>query len=230
MPAGLQVFNEMGTYQIDGTFKGFVLARKVTVQSSVLVQGDTTDGSFSRATFPINSGEIVALASNIPSGIEGTFNGQMTVAMHGPVGSTLTAYIFSAITSPGGNLGLQVYSPTGEIVFCSMRKPLSFVGFPQGEGNFTYQQGRTYAAICLNQALIINDQIQGSGSVTYYFRVVGVSRGLITSIANGIQISKPVIYSKVTQVNNSESSSQPPSQATSSNAPNFHAIIDVTNY
>lgn len=228
MPAGLQVFNTAGTYQIDGTFPGFVFKRKVIVTCSTKVLGNTL--SYYRGTFTINQGEIFAIRSSEPCCMNGSVNGQMYLASMGPQNTQIEVYVFSQITSSGANSGLQVFSESGQLVFCATQKPLSFVGFPSGDGDFYYTAGRTYAAICLTQYLYVSDQlfVVNPGANPTFNRVVLVREGMITALSNGIRISTLDKYANASQPPSLQG--QPPSQSCQSNAPNFHAIIDVTNF
>lgn len=223
MAFGLQVFNDAGGFQIDGVYPQFVLRRKMNVATSYWVNGETI--GYSGVAVAVGSDEIIALSSSVPCGITNRQGSDMRIVSQGNVGTVITVYVFGPITAASGGMGLQVFNGNGAIVFDSSQKPLVMVGFPTGEGNFTYNGARSYAAICVNQFSIYkNTRTGGGASETQRFQL---TQGMVKAIAGGINISNIMIYDTYYYLDPGSSAVD---ETTTANTPNRHIIVDTTYF
>lgn len=224
MPDGLQVFNDTGSFQIDGENKSFILVRKVSVTTTVRAGNDW---SSSQGRTPINLNEIVALRSSVYSAVVTVTGGQLVVVAQGEVGQVVDCYFFAPITTSAATEGLQVFNSPGELIFCASLKNLRMSGFASGNGDFVYDGGRQYAALMLTQKIQVNYGVFSpvAGVIDYNYIQ---SRGMIKSIPGGISSSLQPEFVDVGSV----SGGQSPPQYTNANsiADSAHIAIDVTNY
>jgi hypothetical protein len=122
-------------------------------------------------------------------------------------------------------MGLQVYNGAGSIVFDSAQKPLVMIGFPVGEGNFTYNGGRSYAAICINQYLTVQDTRIGSGG--YETQLLKATQGMVKTIAGGVNVSNLVLYDTTNYFDPGQTDLD---RTIPAGTPNRHVIVDITYY
>lgn len=223
MSVGFQCFNDSGAFQIDGTYPQFALARKVSVSTNVLVTADGSGNTYSKGTFSLSSSEIAALYCTSPVALISVSSGTATFISTGGVGTSADIYVFSQVSSSGANSGFQVYAADGTLVFDAMQKPLAMVGFPTGEGTFTYNSSRKYAVLCTNQYL----KIESTGYNFGGFYRNKVTRGFITSVTGGATISNILYWDEYRQLDPSEAAVD---QTVPGNVPNRHIIVDVTYY
>jgi hypothetical protein len=223
MGVGFQCFNDSGAFQIDGTYPQMALARKVTVSTSVLVTANGSGNTYSKGTFSLSSSEIAAIYCTSPVAITRVSSGTATFISTGGVGTSADIYIFSQVSSSGSNSGFQVFAADGTLVFDAMQKPLAMVGFPSGEGTFTYNSARKYAVLCTNQYL----KIESSGFDFGGLYRNKVTRGFITSVTGGATISNILYFDDYYQLDPNQGELD---QTVPGNVPNRHIIVDVTYY
>jgi hypothetical protein len=228
MPAGLQVFNDSGTFQIDSVRRGFALDRKLSVPTGAIYYGSYY------ATFAIGVNEVVALACDYPVAVVSNTGGTMTVvapsaaSVEGgapyPGGTTVTAYIFNTTTQQGlGNYGLEVFDETGARMFNSCQGNLCMRAFVDGEGAFFVEAGRSFAAICSNQSVLVVDSIAGAQPNLY--RIIGGQRGMVRRMPGGMVVEVKAYYGRAWTF----AGSGPASVACSSPL-NRHILVDVTGF
>ena len=227
MAAGFQAFNTAGTYQIDGVYKSFVLTRRVDVATTQAAGGNSSVGS--QVGLAIAANELVALRCDSPCAPVGTLAGQFYVRTTAAVGTTISCYFFAPITASDATVGLQVFTESGELVFCASKKPLSFRDFVSGEGTFTYETGRVFAALMITQRYRVFDEVIPPGTTGgIWFHIVQAQRGMTKNAAGGIAVSYETDYQNASQ--SSAGAPGTPSQACQSPLGSYHALIDVTNY
>lgn len=226
MPAGLQIFNEQGSFQIDGVFKNLVLARKVTVSTEAYSDVGVVT---SLATVTRNAGELLAIRSDVPIAHISTSSTAVRIRALAAAGAQVTCYFFSPIVSSDAKVGFQVFNEAGEIVYCASKKPLKFVGFPAGSGSFIYNSTTVYATILMNQYYAVSSDTAAVGGGRYFQRL-SMERSYITNLTNGVKISQEFEYAYSATVSSPVGPPPPlpPNQA--SNTTGLHAVIDVTNY
>lgn len=226
MPAGFQCFNTNGTFQIDGVYKGFVMTRRVDIATNQVAGGNSSVGS--QVGLSIAANELVALRCDSPCAAVGTLSGQLYVRTIAAVGTVISCYFFAPITTSDATAGLQVFTAAGELAFCATKKPLSFREFATGEGTFTYETGRVFAALMITQRYQVFDEVIPPGTTGGIpFHLIAAKRGMTKNAPGGIVVSYETDYQNMLNV-----SGQPgyPSQACQSPMGSYHALIDVTNY
>lgn len=151
MPAGLAVYNDAGTVQIDDQFANMALISKtnVTVGSSPDYYRPAAIYTVVSATPPIvaiQSTHRVVLQNITRSGNTWTFT-----YYGGAIGNIVTCYLFNKPVYQGSGSGLVVYDASGNVTFDSRQKYARVHALLQGSGlstqSFTYTAGRTYAAM-----------------------------------------------------------------------------------
>lgn len=115
MPAGIQIFNDSNTTQIDSRFDNFFLKSKMTVSLVLSGGGDYRAdvdfvGSSPIAFISDSTVEVAITARRFQSG---TFSWQFAANS----GVTFTLYIFDKTPPTAGNYGLQVFNEAGGLVF-----------------------------------------------------------------------------------------------------------------
>lgn len=222
MLAGFQCFNDAGSFQIDGVYPQFVLRRKFDVATNYWVNGETI--GYSGVAVAVGDDEIVALSSSTPCGITYKQGNSIYLVSKGYVGTAIRVYVFGPIASAsGGGMGVQVFNGSGSIIFDSAQKPLIMVGFPTGEGSFTYDGARNYAAICINQYLTLRDTRFGSGG--YETQQLEITQGMVKSIPGGVNISNVKVYDAI---NTFDPNQTDVDQTVPAGTPNRHIIVDTT--
>lgn len=143
MPAGLQVFGDAGTFQIDGSTPHVTLLRKGVVGMN---QGHAQSnlGGVTSTTIPLNDGEVLAFASEGFNTVQWCrYNGQaVMVSPNAPVGALLYYWVFSQHQSSGLNYGMQVFSETGALIYDTGRPTMNIVGTYMGQGLQTFPASR----------------------------------------------------------------------------------------
>ena len=145
MPVGLEVYNDSGVYQIDGSAPNYMLKAS---GSGTCNTAQTTGGRTRYyTTIAVTSSEapLIALGNTSHrmlvyavsvSGSTWTF-----MIVSSTNGATFNYYVFDKNVTPSGTVGLEVYNASGALLYKSGGKPLRIVGAGAG----TYASGRTYA-------------------------------------------------------------------------------------
>lgn len=229
MPVGFQAIGDSGSYQIDSESRNMALDRIVAVPIN-----QVTGTSNYVGTVAVGSAEVLALRSNgVPVAAIGRVGGNVTIvspnAQNGGSngGGVAYAYIFSPYTGVGiGNCGLQVFRADGSIVYDSSQKNLAMVDYREGHGDFYYDAGRVYAAVCCNQQVYVTDSVGGvQGS---QLRIIGFSTSLLTPLAGGVRIEQRAYGA---WVRNYSAGSGPNFASLAGSSPVArHLIVDITNF
>jgi hypothetical protein len=222
MAVGLQCFNAAGSFQIDGTYPQFVLRRKVVVTTNTWVDGNNGYG-YSTGTVTVAGDEVVALASSVACGVTVLQGTSLRLVSLGATGTSITVYVFGQITTTGSGVGLQVFNTSGAVVFDSTQKPLVMVGFPIGEGNFSYGAGRSFAAMCINQYLKVVDTRTFAGG--FESQRLQITQGLVKSISGGLNISNALLYDTTNVFDPNQTDVD---RTIPAGTPNRHIAVDVT--
>lgn len=224
---GLQCINDSGSYQIDGIFKGFILARHVVATTTQNVGGDVPDNS-SIVLLPINSGEIVAVRSSTFCVVKGIGGGVANICADAGVGTEIHAYFFAPITTSDANVGLQVYNDQSQLIFCASKKPLSIVGSIVGNTtSSTFAAGRTYATIGINPYVNLAAMTGGVMPNPFFFahEELGMTRIDNNVVYSDIKATWSYLYYP------SAGSTMPTiSGFGTTTQPSNFMVIDVTNY
>ncbi|WP_426318859.1 hypothetical protein [Pseudoduganella sp. R-43] len=223
MIAGFQCVNDAGSFQIDGVYPQFVLKRKLDVATTYWVNGETT--GYSMAAVAVGSDEVIAISSSTPCAVTYRQGSNMILVSQGYTGTVITVFVFGSITSASGaGMGLQVFNGNGSIIFDSSLKPLIMIGFPTGEGSFTYNGSRTYAAICVNQYYTVQD-IRGGGQ--YETQHLQMTQGMVKAIPGGINISNIKMYDTLNVFDPNQTDLD---RSVPAGTPNRHIIVDTTYF
>lgn len=223
MTAGFQCFNTSGTFQVDGVFPQFVLRRKVIVTPNTYQGGDGgVDDEYYYGYVTLGDDEILAICPSDYSAVVSK-QGSNTKIIAKKYNTTVECFIFAQVTDVGSTKGFQVFNTAGTLVFDAMQKILAMVGFPTGTGDFTYPAGRKYAAIVMNQSLLVDEFNYSAGGFDYCRSTV--TRGMVKNLGNGISVQHLQHWKYTVDV-----SAGMNYQACSSNVPNRIIVVDVTNY
>ncbi|WP_045158763.1 hypothetical protein [Stutzerimonas stutzeri] len=188
MPAGLQIINGAGSYQIDGDYANLMFIRKVAVSTVSFASGQGTSNNPSQASITLNGGELFAFACASPSAFVGRSGNTVYVNVAAHPGAIVTFYVF-ARGSGTSNFGLEVYDAAGSLTFSSSWELLNILGVTSGAGNFNYGSGRTYAVIPQSQyiRLVRTTTYQGTQPNIYvvynrslYYQAVSINSGSIS--------------------------------------------------
>lgn len=134
MPAGIQVFNDSGIVQIDGTYSNLQLIAKGTTTTTMqLLQYNTQPNGTYYYTTPVAFVSFVAnspvfavggpvAASVISTSVSGS---TWTVGVVTPAGTaSFDWYVFDQAATVGSNVGFQVFNDSGVLVFDAQAKYL----------------------------------------------------------------------------------------------------------
>lgn len=150
MPAGLQVYNSDGVFQIDGEFKNLCLRSKVTVTCNVATSNGTNNNYASAAqNYSGITNLVIALRSSATCMVYWVSATQFVI-ISDTNGASVTVYLFGDPPAASGTSGLQVYNATGQLVFDSDRQYMRVAGFQIMSAHFAtynYPAGKTYATI-----------------------------------------------------------------------------------
>lgn len=154
MRAGLQVFNELNTIQIDDRFSSYTLSEKVTLTSSrILGSSNSYDGILYTV---VGLDTVVAVQCKTGSTLTRlqtmtSDSWRIGIATQGR-GQTVTLFLFRPGIQMQSTEGLQVFNDDGELVFDANANNLSgerLIDLKVGQPGQTYPltPGREYAVI-----------------------------------------------------------------------------------
>ncbi|GEM_PF-1294867 len=157
MPAGLEVINETGSYQIDGNYANLALVRKGSVQTQGYMSGDGIPTLQTRALVTVNDGELIAFScATAPAVISAKVGNQVYLSANGVAGTVINYWIFAAGTGVS-NYGLQVFDESGaELVFDSSWRLFNVVAVTTGVETIKLNSGRVYAVLPQSVRIRIN--------------------------------------------------------------------------
>lgn len=147
MPAGLEIFNDTGSYVIDGEYTNPSVVRSGV--GTFARESNTSADVVGQVRVPIFPGEVLAFASDALCGLAGTINGYARIATENPnIGKTVRWWVFR-MGDPGdtSDAGLQVWGADGGKVFDSAWKILRVVTVAGVGAAVSVPAGRQYAVI-----------------------------------------------------------------------------------
>jgi len=116
--AGLQVWNDALTFQIDGSTPMVTLARKGAMSSVATdFPVNSAAGSLCAVRIPTSPNEILATDCGYAFHMTGIRNGSAEFIIVGTTGTTMDYWVFAPHTPSGTNVGLEVYSETGALIY-----------------------------------------------------------------------------------------------------------------
>ncbi|HCC4915132.1 TPA: hypothetical protein M5Q67_006140 [Pseudomonas aeruginosa] len=151
MPAGLTVFNDNWTFQINEDYSNVQLKSKGTFTVSsptakytysykgvLFVEGDNPE------VYVTGTG-----SAYIGVGLKERVNNGWNFTIYSSTKVTFTYYVFDTNLPPAGTFGLQVFKENGSLVYDSSWRVLRIIdvftlGYPSSQK--TYTSGRVYAA------------------------------------------------------------------------------------
>lgn len=162
MPAGLEIFNDSGSYVIDGEY-----VNPSVVRSGVGVfarESANSEDVVGQVRVPIFAGEAIAFASDALCGLAGTIDGYARIATENPnIGRTVRWWVFK-MGDPGqtSDAGLQVWGEDGAKVFDSAWKILRVVTVAGVGAAISVPAGRQYAVIPSQVRMTVERSQSGS--------------------------------------------------------------------
>lgn len=155
MPVGIEIRNNAGFIQIDGTYRNLSFDRKGTLATSN-VAVDTSYGTVALtglSGFPAVMVQSAAGAFAIVTGFSGS-SCNLTIVAKGPVGTSVTYYVFTPPTVTP-SYGFEIRNAAGQVVFTAAHKYMKVVGEISGSAStsgadtttVTMPAGRTYAVL-----------------------------------------------------------------------------------
>lgn len=177
MPAGIQIFNDAGTIQIDSTWSNYALVDKRTILSaragwggndvSGAVHSTSSPGDIVFASSP---GEILPIGLSQSSGVRSYRVGTGTAQ-----GVPVEFLTFRRQPPRDSLFGMQVFDENGVLIFDAVDKrcriagvlPAAQLNFP---GSFPFPAGRKYAVLCPSFTGQLVQQDTGGGTGNMGFR------------------------------------------------------------
>lgn len=223
MPEGIQVYNDSGILQIDGTFRNLSLIST----GSILCNNTSTEipATYGDVVVPNSTSPLLAFPG-IGNGVTCTVisvsgsNRTFRVFYEGNVSVTIPYYVFDVPDSTPTTFGLQVYNSSGQLCFDAAKKYMRVLDFYTNNPVFPNSVSKTYPGKTV--ALI---------PTTYSRGVVGVipmPTRYQWSVAWGRIIGSNQLDLHFGSVFISTSGSGDP--LTGGNPQNGWLVIDITNY
>jgi hypothetical protein len=153
MPAGLTIYNDSGTVQIDENYKNLAFKEKRAVSLSHSfgnVYIDVTVAGFVVAMAMQSAHYAPFLLATEFDGTNWTYHWGFTyLGMGEPTSDTAYAFIFDAPSANPDNFGLEVYDDAGGLVYHSGIQALKIVAVQGHTTTFTGTSGRDYVPLIL---------------------------------------------------------------------------------
>lgn len=151
MPAGLEVLNDYGTYLIDGTNIAPYLIAKGTGTTRGADYSPHLNPYYQKITLPSDTELCVVRCPDkwIHYSI-GKFEGVVSLWVETHGAASFTYYAFKYGQHPGAGFGMEVFSPTGQLIFTSAAKMLGIVSsrlFNFSSTTLSRESGRVYAQV-----------------------------------------------------------------------------------
>lgn len=191
MAAGVKIYNDSGTVQIDETYFNLVLIDKQTITISTPT---TTEYDYSVA------GDVVAVAVSVnpetfitkSSTVSGGIWTYRFVFFNG-VGSTgtctFTVYAFGKAPAATETVGLKVLDGSSNLIFHSQFKPLRILAINSNASGYTGPSGRNLAVMFVNISMytvvVFPSTAWESDTLSVSGNVISSSRLLVGSPATG---------------------------------------------
>lgn len=193
MPAGLQVFNDSSTIQIDSTWANYSLFSVVTVNSTFTQWGEP---NYAGAVYSTNvAADIVFASSSSPFfpvcivQVSGTR--QYRVGTGKQQGVPVTFYIFRKQPPRESTYGMQVFDAQGTLVFDALDKMCRIAGIiPSSQlsspNSYFFKASRQYAVLApsFTGQLIEQDSAPDAGGMGFKF--LGTNSAQISLTSSGI--------------------------------------------
>lgn len=170
MPAGIQVFGESGVAQIDQDYRNYHYAGLVQINCnnayfSGFLGNTTIAGDRTTAFAIVNSPKCNIIPVVLNDGTVRLYGTTLTYA------GVINVMVFRlAVSSGGGNVGLQVFNAVGETVFDSNSKPMRVIDFIRGntDGSTTRNYGVGQIAILVGQNAQFFEDLPHPNLINYY--------------------------------------------------------------
>lgn len=166
MTAGIEVINDSGSLQIDGTYRNFSLLRSGSIIPSVDPNpGAGPSSRLAEVTFSPSANELIAVACD---DLFGPYWAKPGVQAFRVVGTSPLRYYVFGVKSSSDGYGLQVFNAAGTLTFDSSWKPFNVAGIITS-GSMTLAAGRTPAVLFLSQATYNRGQIVAANPFSWIF-------------------------------------------------------------
>lgn len=157
MPAGLTIYNDSGTVQVDESYRNVALKEKRAVALSHSIGAVYTN----IVVTGVNALVAMQSANYAPFLVETTFDGVDWTYRWGfqylgagaPTSDTAYAYIFDVVDPNPDNFGMEVYDASGNLVFHSSAKCLKIVAVAGHSSGYTGTSGRVYVPLILTASI-----------------------------------------------------------------------------
>lgn len=192
MPAGLTIFNDGGTVQIDENWKNYGFRQKIPVAVTSYDTSPPNPTGFNGATYQLavaGSPQLLVAckaAVLLPVKLHSYYDGSTWYlnwlflkqsGVFGAVGETVEFYVFDAMNSVYSNVGLEVFNAAGERVFHSdapvMRLGGANVGIQPCNTAFSGDSGHVYVPLILTPPFVTANVGLGNRHFSYGNRSVG---------------------------------------------------------
>lgn len=188
MPAGLTVFNDSGSVQVDENWKNYGFRNKFSVPITAygtsppnpagyngMPYGFTTPGS-PQLLIACKASTLmpVKLHSYYDAG-SWNFNYLMMPPTQSTYSETVEFYVFDAMDSSYSNVGMEVFNAAGQRVYHTDAPVMKYGGVRACNSSFLGAPGRTYVPIILANPLVSVNMGGGIGNrlFSYGLRSVG---------------------------------------------------------
>lgn len=177
MPAGLQIFNEYGTTQVDDRYFSLMLRTKANLTLAAEQQNNWQTIRYFNSLAITAECPVVAISGVLANvyAVQSTGTNTWNVWVQSAISQTVTVYVFDYAKNctdnvfSSENVGLQVFKENGELVFDSREKPMRVIGVVTADANgnngssCTVPTGRSYAVAqsSYGSRLINRDNISG---------------------------------------------------------------------
>lgn len=157
MPAGLTIYNDSGTVQIDESYRNVALREKRAVPLSHSI-GQVYE---TIVVAGVNSLMAMQSAYYAPFLLETSFDGTNWsyrwgfeyLGMGLPTSDTAYAYIFDVVEPNPDNFGLEVYDASSNLVYHSSAKVLKIVSVQNHASGYTGASGRVFVPLILSASM-----------------------------------------------------------------------------
>lgn len=173
MPFGARIRNDANTLQIDETFRSMAYRFKATITTPS--QNPSTD-SGSDVTYDFSAvSPIVAVSCAYPVVSRLTYvsgsTWRMTMHTNGPIGTSITLFVFDTPSAPSHQWGMKVMDAAGNVTFHDNHRYIRIAHFrdfpaitgvnymPTSHGSDTLASGRTYAVAGITSELCLGSTI-----------------------------------------------------------------------
>lgn len=208
MPAGITVYNDSGTIQIDENYQ------------NLFVVASGTGGTIPAAS-NYTSAAMVAVAYT--SAARYTFGSSVAAGVKWWVFDTLP------VTAANPGYGLQVWTADGKLAFDTAWKPMRFVaavGPVSGTPTFNYPSGREYAVILGRYEILVHEETSKGGGSSWDHVYDEKHSGAVVS-GNQVTVAH---WTKTHNEWNDEFEDPPQGEYDNTYGQTTFYVVDVTHY